>query len=89
MRWEVPAGVTLDEADGPVAFDGDRPGFHRTDSVDVDIVLSGSIVLELDEEDVFLDAGDAVVLNGNNHGWRNAGDQTAVVLSVITGASRQ
>jgi hypothetical protein len=88
MRWELPAGVLLDEAGGPVNFDGDRPGFHRTDSVDVDIVISGSIVLELDEEDVTLDSGDVVVLNGNNHGWRNAGDETAVILTVITGASR-
>jgi mannose-6-phosphate isomerase-like protein (cupin superfamily) len=88
MRWEVPAGILLDEAGGPVSFDADRPGFHRTDSVDVDIILSGSIVLQLDAEDVVLNAGDVVVLNGSNHGWRNAGEETAVILSVITGASR-
>lgn len=88
MRWEVPAGVTLDGGDGPVSFDGDRPGYHKTDSVDVDLVLSGAIVLELDDEEVFLHAGDVVVVNGNDHAWRNPGDETAVVLSVITGASR-
>jgi mannose-6-phosphate isomerase-like protein (cupin superfamily) len=88
MRWEVPAGVTLAEGDGPVSFEGDRPGYHKTDSVDVDFVLSGTIVLELDEEEVVLHAGDVVVVNGNDHAWRNPGDETAVVLSVIAGASR-
>jgi mannose-6-phosphate isomerase-like protein (cupin superfamily) len=88
MRWEVAAGVTLDEADGPVSFGGDRPGFHKTDSVDVDIVLAGSIVLELDDEEVALATGDVVVLNGSGHAWRNDADETAVILSVITGATR-
>jgi mannose-6-phosphate isomerase-like protein (cupin superfamily) len=88
MRWEVPAGVTLNEASDLLAFDGGRPGFHTTDSVDVDIVLSGSIVLELDEEEVVLNSGDVVVVNGNAHAWRNSGDESAIVLSVITGASR-
>jgi mannose-6-phosphate isomerase-like protein (cupin superfamily) len=90
MRWEVPAGVTLDEGDGdgPVSFEGDRPGYHKTDSVDVDLILSGSIVLELDDEEVALQTGDVVVVNGNDHAWRNDGDETAVILSLITGASR-
>jgi mannose-6-phosphate isomerase-like protein (cupin superfamily) len=88
MRWEVPAGVTLDGGDGPVSFDGGRPGFHKTDSVDVDVILSGSLVLELDEEEVVLHSGDVVVVNGNDHAWRNPGDELATVLSVIVGASR-
>ena len=89
MRWEVPAGVTHDGGSDLLEVKGDRPGFHSTDSVDVDLVLSGSIVLELDDEDVLLAAGDVVVVNGNAHAWRNPGDETAVVLSIITGASRR
>jgi mannose-6-phosphate isomerase-like protein (cupin superfamily) len=89
MRWEAPAGVALSEGADIVTFDAERPGFHSTDSVDVDIVLSGTIVLELDDEEVVLHSGDVVVVNGNAHAWRNPGDETAVVLSILTGASRR
>jgi hypothetical protein len=29
--------------------DGDEPGMHRTDSTDFGVVLSGNVVLELDD----------------------------------------
>jgi mannose-6-phosphate isomerase-like protein (cupin superfamily) len=91
MRWEVPAGVVLEGADDSnlLDFDGDRPGYHKTDSVDVDYVVSGSLVLQLDHEEVLLNAGDVVVVNGNDHAWRNPGTETTVILSVLTGAHRR
>lgn len=43
---------------------------HHTRSIDFDTVLSGSIDLGLDDGDYRLEAGDSVVINGVDHGWR-------------------
>jgi quercetin dioxygenase-like cupin family protein len=59
--------------------------YHRTDTVDVDIVVSGAVTLILDEEEVLLTSGDAVVLPGVGHAWR-AGDDGYVMASLVIGA---
>ena len=65
----------------------DDPGMHRTDTTDFGIVLSGTIVLELDDgAEVTLNAGDLVVQNGTRHRWRNPGDTTARICFVVIGA---
>ena len=65
-----------------------EPGMHRTASLDFDIVLSGEVVLELDDgEEVTLTAGDVVVQNGTRHRWHNRGDAPAVYASVVLGAN--
>ena len=43
---------------------------HHTDTVDFDIVLSGSIELILDDGRHLLAAGDSVVVTGVDHAWR-------------------
>jgi hypothetical protein len=46
----------------------DHPGFHTSDTVDVDLVLTSEIVLELDDgAEVTLSPGDCVVQNGTRH----------------------
>jgi len=65
----------------------DEPGMHRTASLDFDIVLSGQVVLELDDGvEVVLTAGDVVVQNGTRHRWHNRGGEPAVYASVVLGA---
>ncbi|MGH9070238.1 MAG: cupin domain-containing protein [Acidimicrobiales bacterium] len=67
----------------------DNPRMHTTDTVDVDLVVSGEAWLELDGgAEVHLHPGDCVVLNGNRHAWRNHSDQTAVIAVAIVGATR-
>ena len=44
---------------------------HRTQSVDYGIVLSGEVVLVLDDSETVLRAGDVVVQRGTNHRWEN------------------
>ena len=63
-----------------------QPGMHRTASLDFDIVLSGSVVLQLDEGEVELHAGDIVVQNGTRHRWENRGAEDAVLAVAIVGA---
>jgi hypothetical protein len=49
----------------------DEPGMHKTDSVDIVIVLEGQIGLEFEDGTLIeLVPGDAVVQNGARHAWR-------------------
>jgi mannose-6-phosphate isomerase-like protein (cupin superfamily) len=67
----------------------DNPGMHTTDSIDYDLVISGEIILELDDgEQVRLRAGDAVVQNGTRHRWRNDGTEPCVIAAILIGADR-
>jgi mannose-6-phosphate isomerase-like protein (cupin superfamily) len=67
----------------------DNPRMHTTDTVDVDLVVSGEVWLELDDGvEVHLREGDCAVLNGNRHAWRNRSTQTAVIAVAIVGARR-
>ena len=70
--------------------DGDEPGMHRTDSTDFGVLLSGNVVLELDDgAEVLLSPGDVVVQNGTRHRWRVVGDVPATVAAFIIGAHRR
>jgi hypothetical protein len=72
------------------AWDDDGSGMETTDTVDFGIVISGSIVLRLDDGvERTLCAGDAFVQNGTHHGWRNPGPGPATLAVVLIGASRQ
>ena len=65
----------------------DATGMHTTPTIDFEVVLSGEIVLELDEgASVTLRTGDTIVQNGTRHRWRNDGDVPAVVAVFICGA---
>lgn len=67
----------------------DSPGMHTTDTVDFEVVLSGEIVLELDDgAEVTLRTGDTVVQNGTRHAWHNRGEVPAVLAVGIIGAVR-
>lgn len=67
----------------------DNPGMHTTDTVDFEVVLSGEVVLELDDgAEVTLKPGDTVVQNGTRHAWHNRGDVPVVLAVGIIGATR-
>jgi mannose-6-phosphate isomerase-like protein (cupin superfamily) len=51
-----------------------HPAMHRTRSVDYGIVLSGEIVMLLDDTEVPLAAGDVIVQQATNHAWINRSD---------------
>jgi mannose-6-phosphate isomerase-like protein (cupin superfamily) len=69
-------------------LDTTDPGMHTTDTIDFEVVLEGTIVLELDDgAEVTLHAGDTVVQNGTRHRWKNPGDEPARLALFICGAS--
>ena len=56
---------------------------HRTQSVDYGIVLSGQVVLVLDDAETVLRAGDVVVQRGTSHRWENRSAQTARMAFIL------
>jgi len=68
-------------------MDPTDPGMHTTDTIDFEVVLDGTVVLELDDgAEVTLHPGDTVVQNGTRHRWRNPGSTPARMAVVIIGA---
>ena len=68
----------------------DAPGMHTTPTVDIDLVLSGEVVLELDNGAITtLRPGDSVVQNGTRHRWRNEGTTAATIAFFICGADHE
>jgi mannose-6-phosphate isomerase-like protein (cupin superfamily) len=67
----------------------DDPGMHTTDTVDFEVILSGEVVLELDDgAERLLRAGDTVVQNGTRHRWRNESSEPCVMAVFMVGARR-
>ena len=69
-------------------------GMHRTDSIDLVVVISGEGEMAYPDEDgqlkeVHLKVGDFIVQNGNFHEWRNRSGAHFVVLFVTLGAERK
>ena len=62
-------------------------GMHATPTVDLGVVLSGRILLVLeDASTVELTAGDHFVLRGAQHTWVNAGQESAVLAIALVHA---
>ena len=85
VRTPPPAnGVT-------VRFTEMAPGaeapMHRTESVDVGVVLEGETWLLLDDgSETLMRAGDVVVQRGTNHAWANRSDRPVrMVFAMIDG----
>jgi mannose-6-phosphate isomerase-like protein (cupin superfamily) len=65
----------------------DHPGMHTTSTIDFEVVISGTVTLELDDGAlVTLQPGDTVVQNGTRHRWSNPGDEPAVLAVCLIGA---
>ncbi len=83
-KWEI--GTTI--AGGSVFRLGRyEPGvaerWHRTDSIDYAIVVSGEMWMQLDKEEVHLKAGDVVIQRGTIHNWANRGNEPCLMLFVL------
>ena len=61
-----------------------HPMMHKTDTLDVIIVIKGAVDLLLDNgEAKNLNAGDVIIQQATNHAWVNHGDETAVLVAVL------
>lgn len=66
---------------------GNPPFVHRTDTLDYAVVISGSIVMHLDEMSVELAAGDVLIQRATSHAWENQSDAVARVAFVLIDAN--
>lgn len=60
-----------------------HPLMHRTKSIDYGIVISGEIVLILDDSEVTLKAGDVVVQSGTIHAWTNRTNENCRMAFIL------
>ena len=82
VRTPAPAGGAL------VRFTEMAPGaeapMHRTETVDVGVVLEGETWLLLDDgSETRMTAGDVVVQRGTNHAWANRSDAPVRMMFVM------
>ena len=67
----------------------DAPGMHTTDSIDFIYVISGEVIMQLDDgAEVRLAAGDTIVQSGTRHAWHNPGAEPCRLIAVQLGAKR-
>ena len=64
------------------------PGHHRTDTVDVVVVISGEVHCVTDTHDTLLRQGDVVVQTGNSHAWSNRSSEVCKVAFVMATGTR-
>lgn len=87
VRLQAMQAVQGGDTDAHLYRGKDRhPGFHKTDSVDYAIVLSGEIYALMDEGEVLLRAGDVLVQRGTNHAWSNRTSEPCRIAFVLIDA---
>ncbi len=64
-----------------------HPGFHKTNSIDYAIVLSGEIWALMDEGEVLLKTGDVLIQRGTSHAWSNRTNESCCVAFVLIDAA--
>lgn len=62
------------------------PFMHRTKSIDYAIVMSGEIVMLLDDSEVHLKTGDVLIQQGTNHAWENRSGENCRIAFVLIDA---
>lgn len=60
-----------------------HPGMHLTLTLDVIILVRGSVRLLLDNDERVLGPGDVVVQRGTNHAWVCEGEEPALLVAVL------
>jgi hypothetical protein len=64
-------------------------GMHRTDTIDIGVVVSGEVTVESEDGSrVTMGPGDVYIQNGAIHAWRTNPDNPALVVYVLVGAGR-
>lgn len=66
---------------------GATAGTHATRTLDYLVVVSGEISLLVGAEEITLQGGDAVVVNGAHHGWANRSDSPCVLAAILVSAT--
>ena len=88
-RWGSPEALLAVAraigADRPAAWLDRHPGMHLTPTLDYAVLLSGRLVLVMEEGEVELAPGDVIVQQAAAHAWKNTGTVPAVMFVVMLG----
>ena len=66
-----------------LAADGDIPGMHATETVDVVTIISGEIYAVLEDGETLLRPGDTIIQRGTKHTWNNRTDKPCVLVAAM------
>ena len=66
-----------------------KPGWHRTMTLDYNILLGGEVVLMVDEGETTLYPGDVVIQRNTMHAWRNDTKAPVFWVAVLVPIRRQ
>jgi mannose-6-phosphate isomerase-like protein (cupin superfamily) len=64
-----------------------HPTMHKTNSVDYLVVLSGEMVMEMEDGSTLLKQGDCIVQRGTNHAWVNRSDKPCLLAAILIDAA--
>jgi quercetin dioxygenase-like cupin family protein len=73
----------------PPTAAGAKPGWHRTMTLDYNILLGGELVLMVDEGETTLYPGDVVIQRNTLHAWRNDTKTPVYWVAVLVPIQRQ
>jgi quercetin dioxygenase-like cupin family protein len=86
-EWQLEprhGGIAFRAIEMPADLDTGDAGWHTTNTIDVDIMISGRLELALPiVEPVVLGPGDAVVQRGTHHKWTPVGDEPVRYVVVM------
>ena len=83
MPSEADLAASRKQLDPNGVFEREDPAMHTTPTIDYGIVLEGEVVLELDDSETTLRAGDIVVQRKTRHAWRNRSDKPCTMVFVL------
>lgn len=66
-----------------------HPSMHRSHTLDYIVLLKGSVLLVLDDEETMLRPFDVVIQRATNHAWINLGDEPALLMGVLMDVAEQ
>jgi len=61
----------------------DAEVWHRTETVDINVLLGGELILVLEKEEVTLRPGDAVIQRNTMHAWKNPTNAPVYWVAVL------
>ena len=77
----------LGSATKPSAKDSSRhPTMHKTKSIDYLVVISGEMIMAMEDGETLLTQGDCVVQRGTNHAWINRSTQPCLIAAILIDA---
>lgn len=84
-----PGGSSFHFVTLPPTPRGAKPGWHRTMTLDYNILLGGELVLMVDEGETTLHPGDVVIQRNTLHAWRNDTKMPVYWVAVLVPINRQ